>query len=292
MQISQLAAATWESLTAAQRPELATPIERADIKHHDTMQRHWRENGFVVLDKFLPDDLIDAYCAVRERLPKAPPKGDRSADFLGGWSFPTPFMICPELRDLALYPPLMRAQFDLIGFPMAMNLALTGWVSTERKWHQDAYLNPPELGAHYIAAWMALDDVSEESGPFEFVAGSHLWPVLQRDKLFAQIPAAWRTSPHWPTWTQDDVARVCEEEITRRNVKISKFLPKRGDVLLWHAHLMHRGSDPTRRDVLRKALICHYSSVAHRCDMRDIRRHDNGSLYFVLPVDGNVRPMS
>ena len=188
MQISQLASATWEALTAGQKPELATPVERADIKHLDPMQRAWRENGFVVLEKFLPDALIDRYCEIREQLPKAPSKGDRSADPRGGHPSRRRSMICPELRDLALYPPLMRAQFDLIGFPMALNLALTGWVSTERKWHQDAYLNPPDSVPSYLAAWMALDDVSEDAARPESIPGSHLWPVLQQDKLLPRCP--------------------------------------------------------------------------------------------------------
>lgn len=297
-EIPALKAATYADLSAPTPEDIMTPIERAPAEHLNEMQQHFVENGFVVLEKFLPEPLIDAYCAVRERLPDATSsefayqRAQRSrAEFHGGWSFPTPFMLVPELRDLALWPGLMRAMYDVIGFPMALNLALTGWTSTRRKWHSDRYLNPGHLGHFYIAAWMALDDVHPDAGPFRFVRGSHRWPGLMQDKLFARIPADWRTSPHWPTWSQDEVARVCEEEMNRRDAKISEFVPKKGDVLLWHASLIHCGSEPKNPGLLRKSLICHYSSITHRLDMTKLIRHDNGELYFDLPVDGDVRPM-
>lgn len=45
---------------------------------------------------------------------------------------PTPYLHVPALRDLALYPPLMEMLQSLIGEPMMLHLALTGWVSTQR----------------------------------------------------------------------------------------------------------------------------------------------------------------
>ena len=47
---------------------------------------------------------------------------------------------------------------------MLLHLALTGWISTQRDWHQDDYLNPPFVANWYAAVWMALDDISAESG--------------------------------------------------------------------------------------------------------------------------------
>ena len=36
---------------------------------------------------------------------------------------------------LALHPPLLRMMESLVGEPMLLHLALTGWVSTQRDWH-------------------------------------------------------------------------------------------------------------------------------------------------------------
>src|SRR5438552_11002670 len=75
---------------------------------------------------------------------------------------------------------------SLIGEPMMLHLALTGWVSTERTWHQDDYLNPAHVAGWYAAVWMALDDnIHSDSGPFEYLPGSHRWPTLRRDKVIS-----------------------------------------------------------------------------------------------------------
>ena len=72
---------------------------------------------------------------------------------------------------------------------MCLSLALTGWVSTERNWHQDDYLNPPDVDAWYVAAWLALDDIPSGSGPFQYVPGSHRWPAIRGDKVRLGIEA-------------------------------------------------------------------------------------------------------
>jgi len=55
--------------------------------------------------------------------------------------------------------------------------------------------------------------------------------------------------------------------MARRGSQVEQLLAKKGDVLIWHANLMHRGSKPNVPGTPRKALICHYSSINHRVDM-------------------------
>lgn len=278
---NRLASASWSDLTQVQPDDTKTPLELAPIEELPTFQRTFREKGFVILRDFIPHDLLDAYSAVRARLPK-----DRSLpdNYWAGWHYPTPFMDCRELLDLGTYPELLRALYALIGVEMGLHLTLTGWVSTERNWHQDTYLNPDYLWSYYAAAWIALDDVSADAGPFELVEGSHTWPALRREKLFQFLTHEERRDPAWPTLTQGEVARVCEEEMKERDVVTSTFVPKKGDVLIWHSNLVHRGTEPKNPEAERRALICHYSSIARRLDMSQLARNpSNGQVYFEFP---------
>lgn len=104
------------------------------------IQKNWRDNGFVILENFLSDELIERYSKLREKFPHA-----------GGWSCPTPYMYYREIRDICLYSPLMEVMKSLIGDDMGLHLNLTGWVSTTRDWHQDDYLNPPFVNSWYTA---------------------------------------------------------------------------------------------------------------------------------------------
>lgn len=276
-----LDSATWSDLTQEQPENTKTPLEKAPIEELPPFQREFRERGAVVLPSFIPHDLLDRYSEARARLPK-----DRSLpdNYWAGWHHPTPYQDCRELLDLATFPELQQALWALIGAEMGLHLALTGWVSTERNWHQDTYLNPDSLWSWYAAVWIALDDIDAEAGPFQYVPGSHRWPALRRDKLFGFMDANEVRDPAWPTLTQDHVARVCEEEIKARNAEVVSHVPKKGDVLFWHSNLVHRGSPPINESLERKALICHYSSLARRHDMSDVKRNpSNGVLYFSFP---------
>lgn len=216
----------------------------------------WARDGVLVLPKVLPDELIDRYCALREQVGP------------GGWGYEVPYMHYRELRDLCLYRPVIAKMAELVGEPVGLHLNLTGWVSTERDWHSDSYLNPEGVDDWYVAAWFALDDIHPDSGPFQYVPGSHRWPVLRRQRIFDRLTTAERSDPAWPSFTEPWVARACAGEIEARGAEVVTYLPKRGDVLLWHAFLVHRGSRPNVPGMQRKACIAHYSGIHHRPDMR------------------------
>jgi ectoine hydroxylase-related dioxygenase (phytanoyl-CoA dioxygenase family) len=84
----------------------------------------------------------------------------------------------------------------------------------------------------------------------------------------------------WPKYAEDFVTPAVEERIRASGAVSRQFLGKRGDVLIWHGRLMHRGMRPRIPDKERRSLITHYSGESHRPDMPD-RRTDpaTGGLY-------------
>ena len=191
---------TFEDLSEQLPPRRLPPLDRPGVDEGRLTpeQAAWRRDGVLVLPGFLPDDLVDAYVARRAR-----------HDNPAGWIMPTPYLHVPELRALALYPPLLRMMERLVGEPMMLHLALTGWISTQRDWHQDDYLNPPFVANWYAAVWMALDDISGDSGPFEYLPGSHRWGLLRGEKVraFLTPEELARREPvtgtnEWPTYSE------------------------------------------------------------------------------------------
>ena len=54
-------------------------------------------------------------------------------------------------------------------------------------WHQDRfYWDAWEKGSELFTAWLALSDVTTESGPMMFVPGSHQWGLIDGSDFFAQ----------------------------------------------------------------------------------------------------------
>lgn len=256
--------------------------------HRTHMIGDWERDGVVVLPKLIPDELIDEYVA-RWR---ADCTGER---YPYGYQGPCSYERVPEMLRLATYRPLteaMRSLMPLTALPnetavpeeVGLHLTLTNFKSTERAWHQDRYLNPEAVGERYCAAWIALADVHADAGPFEYVPGSHKWPVIERNKVFEWIGRRGEKLDHkfWPSDTQGWVGDACDAEVQARGIEVKPFLAKRGDVLIWHASLMHRGSMPRDRSLERVSLIAHYSGVRARPDMPQPSRLANGSHVFLF----------
>ena len=233
----------------------------------------WNDDGVVYLPKMMPDDLMTAYEEEWIRT-----HGDSNP---GGWPEPIAYMRHKPLADLFSYEPLHVEMEKLIQEPVGLHLCLTGWRSTTRDWHQDAYLNPVHVGDSYLAAWIALSDIHPDSGPFQYFPGSHRWPQVTQEQIKPYVDL---TDKHWPTHSEKVLTPAFEAEIARRGVEPVTYLPKRGDVLLWHSRLLHRGSKPNVPGMERRAVIGHLSGVFHRPDMPSPAvRHNGGWIFPIGP---------
>ena len=232
----------------------------------------WNDKGVVILKNFLDHDAMNDY--EKEWL-------ENNADRPGGWPYCTPYMEHAALRRLVCDEGLAVELAKLMGEPAGVHLNLSGWVTTERDWHQDTYLNPLHVGDKYAAVWMALQDIHPDSGPFQYVPGSHRWHTLTRDKIGEVVDLS---NPEWPKHSEDVLSPLVEDEIKARGAKVKTYLPERGDVLIWHGRLYHRGSKANVQGMERRALIAHYSGIHHRQDMPPAIQSRNGG--FLFPIQG------
>lgn len=234
----------------------------------------WNDVGVVIKKALVPYIFLEDYKRCWDKDNKHRP---------GGWPINTPYRHHRELLDLVTFAPIARVLEELLGEPAGVHLNLTGWVSTERDWHQDSYLNPPHVGDYYAAIWIALEDIHPDSGPFQYVPGSHRWPVVTYDKILAALSPAERDE-HWPKHSERILTPLFTQEIAERQAKIVTYLPRAGDVLFWHGRLLHRGSKPNVQGMRRCALIAHYSGINHRSDMPLAVQVGNAGWCF--PIDG------
>ena len=225
------------------------------------LQAEWQDDGLVILPRFMPYELIDDYCESWIK--------DNGSNNIRpmGWPFDVPYMYVNPLKDMLTYKPLADTMADLIGEPLAVHLNLTGWRSTQRNWHQDGYLNPDTNRDFYMAIWIALDDIHPDSGPFQFVRGSHKFPVITNEKILSALGDNAIADPSWPKRSEEILTPLFEQLIIDAELQVEDFIAKKGDVLLWHSRLMHRGSVPVDPELERRSCIAHFSGINHRPDM-------------------------
>lgn len=257
---------------------MTTTFESMTIPAPPVGPGDWNSEGIVILKQFFSEQLIDAYeqCWLKE-----------NSERPNGWPDPIPYTRHSELKDILCWRPVAELLETLIGEPAGLHLNLTGWVSTERNWHQDSYLNPPQVGDSYAAVWIALDDIHPDSGPFQYVPGSHRWPQVTREKIMEALPPEERDH-RWPKFSEHILTPLFEQQIANSSTEVVSYLPERGDLLIWHGRLLHRGSVANTPGMQRKSLIAHYSGVKHRSEMPKAEQWNKGGWFFPLQTDLNL----
>lgn len=262
-------------------------LDRRDIDESalSADQRYWRENGYIIFKRCIPDELIERYLDLRRRAN------------LGVLGFPhaAPYDSFKEIRDLNLYRPLMQRIENMLGYRVALHFNLSGFTSCERGWHQDDYMADPLVAASGIALWFAFDTIHPDSGPFEYVPGSHRWPIMRRPKVIKYLTKeAYEnrdgTYEFWAHLAEYFVNPACVDYMRRRGVQHKAFLAERGDVLVWHGGLPHRASHRKNPNLVRPSLIAHYCDPnRHHVGGGTVVRHDNGQQYITFPTGTKLR---
>jgi hypothetical protein len=246
-------------------------LDRKDLDESvlDEDQLFYRRNGYLIKEGLIPDELTAPYLAERQAVT------DEHLSIWGG-----SYMALQSMREVCLYAPLVDLIEKLIGEPVGLFLTLSGLETTRRTWHQDFYLKPGYENVDYCAAWIAVGDVHPDSGPYEYVPGSHRLPSMRQELIWEWLTPEERESAANYRIAETFVTDACARMVVEQELEPRFFLPKRGDVLIWHHSLLHQGSKANARSRMRPGLIAHYNSLAKQRELgRSMRQMTNGKWY-------------
>lgn len=248
----------------------------------------WNDEGVVLIHGLIDTERIENYmrCWEHENRCEGFDIDHREVPVIhavrpGGWPDCTPYMRHSEILELVA--PIAPYLEKYLGEPAGMHLNLTGWVSTQRDWHQDSYLNEPEVGDYYAAVWVALGEIHPDSGPFQYVPGSHRWPQVTRELIGKHVNLS---DPAWPKHSETVLSPLFERAIADTGAEVVSHLPRAGDVLMWHGRLLHRGSRPNIPNAYRPGFIAHFSGINHRPAMPTAVEYEGGGWYFPILNSG------
>ena len=235
----------------------------------------WTQNGYMILRQALPRRLVDraaadlhraydggfpqlrfecpalggGYGPVRwdARVKQAPAK----ALDLHWWS--------AAIRALIFADPVRQALELLFERRVLASQSLTFLRGSAQGYHQDSLYVPFSLPTQFVASWIALEDVTVGGGELTYFPGSHriaehlygdryktLWDArreLRRDSVFAEMFE----------YSEELERRCCD-----LGFKPASFMARKGDVLLWHADLVHGGL-PISIGATRASVVTHYT---------------------------------
>ncbi|NCU03632.1 MAG: phytanoyl-CoA dioxygenase family protein [Chitinophagaceae bacterium] len=119
--------------------------------------------------------------------------------------------------------------------------------------HSDSiHMTTYPLG-YLIAAWIALEDIHPDSGPLFYYPGSHKLPYLLNDDF-----ENYSTQLKLGNKQYSDYEDMTAEVLSHNHFQSEVFLPRKGDVLIWHANLIHGGMPVVNPALTRKSMVVHY----------------------------------
>jgi phytanoyl-CoA hydroxylase len=126
--------------------------------------------------------------------------------------------------------------------------------------HQDpAYVVINDFPNHFVASWIALEDILPGSGELVYYPGSHRFENF----LYGES----KSRKHWdPTLDGNEIHDHhlfwLRESAKNLNIELQKFNPSKGDVLIWHSDLAHGGGEILDTNATRRSLVTHYTRVS------------------------------
>jgi hypothetical protein len=249
---------------------LAEKLKRGVISEKlAELLRYWHKNGYVILEKAIPEEIIDQINRDIDNIWAGNLKGLKIETFYpdnlrkiidadvkyrsGATKLLDLHAVSKAAQQAVLSKPIfefLNAVFEAAPWGFQ---SLTFWHGSEQSIHKDtAYvrIHPP---MNLAASWIALEDIEEGTGELQYYEGSHKSP----DYLFGGINKWIDSNEH----QHEDFLASLHRDAQKYKQKLIKFFPKKGDVLIWHADLAHGGAKITKPGATRKSLVTHYCGL-------------------------------
>lgn len=219
--------------------------------------RQFEREGFMVLEGFFSETETQLLNKEVENLLA---QGKAGYNFTGRKIFNLWEISTLANKRFFRNPDMLSLLSFILGKPVIPFQSLNFTLGSEQRAHSDAIHMTTEPPGYLIATWIALEDVAEGSGPLEYYPGSHRLPFVSTEDYNAGNSLL--TLGHESNRRYED---KIEALIDQHKLKKKVFLPRRGDVLIWHANLIHAGSPITKPGATRRSMVCHYFAEGVIC---------------------------
>lgn len=211
--------------------------------------RGFERDGFMILEGALDSATVDS---VNEEIERSLKEG--KMQFTLGNKIMFANKASELIRAITVKKEITSILDFLLGKKVTPFQTINFITGSQQLAHSDSiHMTTYPLG-YLIAIWVALEDVTEDSGPLSYYPGSHKLPYVLND--------GYERGGNVFTVGADSNYLKYEEKIGQivKGKKLPKkiFTAKKGDVLVWHANLIHGGEKITRPGATRKSMVVHY----------------------------------
>jgi len=233
-------------------------LRRGELAASDAkLCQKWARDGYIIIEDCIAPPILDAAWTAYDRaiaegrikLPPSRPQDPLPERFLD------PHALVPELCGIMRHPEILRLIRIFMDREPAPFQTIASHKGSQQSEHSDSiHMTTYPLG-YLTASWTAFEDIHPDSGPLVYYPGSHRLPyVFSRD---VGIDDTEFKANGYKAYQEQYEPKI-RQMLRDHGMKPNYFLAQKGDVLLWHANLIHGGSP--RKDLrhTRKAIVSHY----------------------------------
>ena len=210
--------------------------------------KNWSRDGYLILENFFDEKICDNINAEIDRLQQ-----QGKLDFTYGNKLMFANKKSKLVKSVAEDPELKKVLSFILDKDIVAFQTINFIHGSEQRAHSDSiHMTTYPLG-YLIAAWIALEDITYENGPLVYYPGSHKLPYLLNNDF--NEGATFLTLGKKDYVDYED---VLDDLVARNGYEKKEFLAKKGDVLIWHANLVHGGAPILDKNSTRKSMVVHY----------------------------------
>jgi ectoine hydroxylase-related dioxygenase (phytanoyl-CoA dioxygenase family) len=239
----------WMDKTVSEE-EIHTKLHAADFSPSvKEAILHWKENGYLILEKFINEKAVEAINTEIENLLEK-----KEIEFSLGNKIMFANKKSELIRELSTREDIISVLNFVLGRKVVPFQTINFMTGSEQHAHSDSiHMTTYPLG-YLIAIWVALEDISADAGPLSYYPGSHKLPYVLNDgyERGGNVFTVGADSNYLKY--EHKIGQIVQEKKLPKKI----FTAKKGDVLVWHANLIHGGEPIARPGATRKSMVIHY----------------------------------
>ncbi|MFN4235435.1 MAG: phytanoyl-CoA dioxygenase family protein [Bacteroidia bacterium] len=235
----------------AEHPATSTFPESIQNQFHQ-----WIDKGYIVLEKYFSEQQVDETYKEVESLFK---QQKIDYNYTGGRIMDA-FRYSEKVNIMMRDKELLRLISFLLGKETDLFQTINFFEGSQQNPHSDFIHMSTEPKGYLVGVWVALEDIDTDAGPVYYYPGSHRLPYVFNEDFETGNTSLWLGANNYTNYEIK-----IQQLIKEHNLQPVEFTAKKGDVLIWHANLIHGGKKINRKGATRKSLVGHYFSKGVLC---------------------------
>ena len=215
----------------------------------------WSKNGYAIIKGFFTQKEVDSCNKEIENLIE-----NKKVKFRYGNKIMFAIRHSDILRNTGNNKKLLEILTLIMGKRVELFHSINFLKGSQQRSHSDSIHMTTFPYGNLIAVWIALEDINEECGPLHYYPGSHKLPYIM-NREYDNIGSRFKLG----TKTYAEYEDYIEGVVAKNNLEKKVFTAKKGDILIWHANLLHGGNEVIDKNSSRKSMVFHYYSDDSIC---------------------------